>query len=162
MRTVLVAAVAATFVLTACGTDSDDTATDPAGTPSTSATPTPEDPPTVGTYPSFEPDDYAFTLDVSCFCAGAGTPIRVTVVDGEVTEAVYAANGRGVKKGDEADGRMAVTIDEVIDAANDTEAASVEVTWPEGQDYPSSVNVDQDERMADEEIGYGVSDVVVG
>ena len=36
----------------------------------------------------------------------------------------------------------------------------VKVEWPEGQDYPSSVFVDQDERMADEEIGYDVSDVV--
>lgn len=162
MRTALVAVLATTFVLTACGTSADNTAQDPAGTGTPSVSPTPEAPPTVGTYPSFAPTDYSFTLRVQCFCAGAGLPIRVTVADGKVTDAVYARNGRGVHRGDQADGYLAVTIDKVIEAANNTSAASVKVTWPAGQDYPSSVYVDQSEHMADEEIGYAVSDVVVG
>jgi hypothetical protein len=164
MRTALVAALAATVVLTACGSDPGDTATDPAGSasPSASSPGTPEAPPTVGTYPSYEPQDYTFTLSVQCFCAGVGTPIRVTVVGGRVTDAVYAESGRGVRKGDQADARLAVTIDQVVEAANNTKAASVQVRWPDGQDYPSSVFVDQDKHMADEEIGYSVTDVVVG
>jgi hypothetical protein len=152
MRTALVTALAATFVLTACGSGSDESATDPTITTA----------PTVGAYPSYEPEDYAYTLRVQCFCAGAGTPIRVTVVDDEVTDAVYAENGRGVRKGDPADARLAVTIDQVVDAANDTRAASVQVTWPDGQDYPSSVYVDADKRAVDDEFGYAVSDVTVG
>jgi hypothetical protein len=164
MRTAHVAALAAALVLTACGSGSGGTATDPGGSvsPTASSPGTPEASPTVGSYPPYEPQDYAFTLRVQCFCAGVGTPIRVTVVDGEVTDAVYAKNGRGVRKGDPADARLAVTIEQVIEAANDTEAASVQVRWPDGQDYPSSVYVDRDKDMADEEIGYAVSDVTVG
>ena len=164
MRIPTAAAVATVFLLSACGTGSDGAVVDPAPTNPTasSGSPTPEATPTVGSYPSFTPSDYTYTLRVQCFCAGAGTPIRVTVVGGKVTRAVYAESGRGVHRGDPADGRLAVTIAQVIGAANDTGAATVEVTWPAGQDYPSSVSVDQSKQMADEEIGYTVSDVVIG
>ena len=37
----------------------------------------------------------------------------------------------------------------------------MDVTWPEGGDYPTEVYIDRDERMADEEIGYTLSDVKV-
>lgn len=144
--------LAAALVLTACGSEPTPVADDPA--------PTAE--PTTGTYPAFAPADYAYTLSVSCFCVDAGAPVRITVVDGEVTDAVYTKDGRGVDEGTQAPDYRRLTIEEIIAAANDTEAASVEVEWPQGQDYPSSVYVDQDEQMMDEEIGYAVSDVVVG
>lgn len=160
----VLAALTASLVLVGCGAepDEDTVATDPTSSPTPTETPTPTEQPTVGTYPDFEPDDYAYTLVTSCFCPDAGTPVRVTVVAGAAVEAVYLEDGRGVKKGDQAPEYRRITIDEVIEAANDTEAALVKVKWPEGQDYPSSVYVDQDERMADEEVGYLVSDVVVG
>lgn len=158
MRTALVAAVAATVVLSACGSSSGDTAIDPGTEPS--AQPTTQ--PTVGTYPSYEPTDYAYTLRVSCFCADANVPIRVHVAGGEVTSAVYARDGRGHDRGDPADDFRRLTINDVIDAANDTDAYSVQVEWPAAQDHPDSVYVDQDEHMIDEEVGYAVSDVVVG
>lgn len=169
MTRTLLAALAASLVLVGCGSADDDTvATDPTTSPTptqtSTPTPTPEPTadPTVGTYPDFAPEDYSYTLVVSCFCPDAGIPVRVTVVDGAAVEAVYAQRGRGVKKGDPAPDYRRVTIDEVIEAANDTEAETVDVTWPDGQDYPTSVFVDQDKLMADEEVGYSVSDVVVG
>ena len=54
---------------------------------------------------------------------------------------------------------MQVTINDVIDAANDKRADSVTVRWPDGQDYPNSVWVDQDRNMADEERGYTIRNV---
>ena len=36
------------------------------------------------------------------------------------------------------------------------------MVWPEGQDYPSEVSIDQSAQIADEEIGYVISDVEVG
>jgi hypothetical protein len=54
-----------------------------------------------------------------------------------------------------------LTISDVIDAANSTEAARVDVSWPAGQTYPSSVRVDMSKRMVDEEIGYSISNVDV-
>lgn len=162
MRTALVAAVAATVVLSACGSGNGDTAIDPGTEPTPQPTTQPTTQPTVGSYPPYAPTDYAYTLRVSCFCADANVPVRVHVVGGEVTSAVYARDGRGYDKGDPADDFRRLTINDVIDAANDTDAHSVQVEWPAGQDHPDSVYVDQDNHMMDEEVGYAISDVVVG
>lgn len=157
-RLPLAASVAAlSFLLAACGGD-DDVATDPGSGPATTE---PTATPTVGTYPPFEPEDYTYTLVVACFCPGGGTPVDVTVRDGEVVDAVYDGDGRGAEAGTPADEFMWLTINDVIDAANDTEAASVQVEWPTGQDYPTSVHVDEDLNTVDEERGYEISDVVV-
>ncbi len=158
---VLAASLLSTLALSACsGDDGDDTATDPAGS-STEETPTAE--PTVGTYPAFGAEDYAYTLRVSCFCPDAGVPIRITVQDGDVAEAVFATKGPGHRAGDPAPEYSELTIDEIIDVVNAaTEAESVQVDWPEGQDYPSEISIDQSSRIADEEIGYAISRVEVG
>jgi hypothetical protein len=152
-------AAALSFLLAACGGDGDDVATDPGPGPATTE---PTAAPTVGTYPPFEPEDYTYTLVVACFCPGGGSPVDVTVRDGEVVDAVYDGDGRGAEAGTPADEFMWLTVNDVIDAANDTEAASVQVEWPAGQDYPTSVQVDEDLNTIDEERGYEISDVVVG
>jgi hypothetical protein len=166
-----IAALLLSLSLAACGSgdgddDSDVTASDPAPTSTTtpSASPSPTAEPTVGTYPIFEPPSYTFELEISCFCVGAGVPVVVTVVDAEVVGAVYAEDdsGRGgVKKGDPADKSYWLTINDIIDKANDTEADRVEVEWPPGQDYPNRVFVDRHQTMADEEVGYTIANVVV-
>jgi len=154
-------AASLSLFLTGCGGDGSDVASDPGTAPaSIEATPTAD--PTVGTYPSFAPEDYTYTLVVACFCVGGGTPIDVTVRDGEVVDAVYDGDGRGADAGTPADQFMWLTINDVIDEANNTEAASVRVEWPSGQDYPNSVYVDEHLNMVDEERGYQVSQVVVG
>jgi major membrane immunogen (membrane-anchored lipoprotein) len=156
-------ALAASLLLVGCGSDTtadSPTAVDPTPTSTAPGSPTAE--PTVGTYPSYEPEDYTYTLHVACFCAGTESGIRITVEDGEVTEAVYADDGRGVEAGDEVDGHWRLTINDVIDAANNTKAAQVDVHWPADQGYPSKVYVDVSTNIADEEVGYSVSDVTVG
>jgi hypothetical protein len=95
---------------------------------------------------------------------GAGVPIEVTVEDAEVVGAIYGADdtGRGgTKQGDPAEKNFWLTINDVIDKANDTEAARVDVEWPAGQDYPNSVYVDGDKNIADDETGYTITNVVV-
>ncbi len=163
---VLAAVLLATLALSGCsGDDGDDTATDPRSDTSTEGTPTAS--PTVGSYPAFEPQDYAYTLQVSCFCPDAGVPIRVTVQGGDVSEAVFADSGQGKggghKEGDAAPESWELSINDIIDVVNAaTDAESVIVKWPEGQDHPNEVFIDQDSRMADEEIGYVISSVEVG
>jgi Family of unknown function (DUF6174) len=163
--------------LVACGSgdDGDEVASDPAPTsatssptssPTPSATPsaTPTASPTVGTYPEFAPTDYTFQLSVSCFCLGAGAPIVVTVTGGEAVSAVYAQDGGGrgdVKAGDPADQNFWLTINDVIAQANNTDAEKVTVDWPDGQEYPNEVFVDQRKQVADDEIGYTIADVQV-
>jgi hypothetical protein len=164
-RTLAVLAVLAVPLplVAACGSDGgEQTASDPTSQEPTEPTEPPAAPPTVGTYPDFAPEDYTFELATTCFCLDAGAPMRLTVVDDEVTEAVYTRAGRGLPDGTPVPRARWMTIDEVIAAANDTDAEKVEVDWPAGQDYPSSVSVDTSTRIADEEVAYAVSDVVVG
>lgn len=153
---------AATLLLTACG-GGEDVAHDPpiAGGGESESQTGPSESPTVGTYPAFEPTDYTYVLDVLCFCPLVG-PVKVTVEDGVVTSAIVVKGGQGVEKGSDAPDYLHRTINEVIDAANDTEADEVEVVWPEGQDYPTSVSVDHDVDTYDEEQTWTISKVDVG
>ena len=164
-----IAALLLPLSIAACGSgdDGDDVATDPEPTTATSTpTPSPTAEPTVGTYPEFEPTDYTFELTVSCFCMGAGAPIVVTVADAEVVGAVYGVGQSGGRDGDIQEGEPAdkvfwLTINDVIEKANDTKAASVDIDWPAGQDYPNSVYVDGDKQIADDETGYTIAKVEV-
>jgi hypothetical protein len=182
----VLSAFAAVLGLTASGCGSDDTtvASDPAGTPSATATPSatpsataPTASPTPGSLPAYGERDYRYRLTMTCYCPGAGTPIDITVKDGAVTAAAYVVStepsavesmptvGRGA---DPHEGgptpvpqSRQLTIDDIIDAANQP-AAKITLDWPAGQAYPSSVYIDQDQQVADDELGYEISDVVVG
>jgi len=151
------------LTLGACSGDDGEVASDPAPTTSSpSPTSSPSGSPTPSGYPSFEPEDYTYTLAVQCFCAGAGVPVGVTVEDGVVTNAVYLEDdtGRGgTAAGDRADDRFWLTINDIIERAGDEEAARVDVDWPDGQAYPNQVYIDGAEDVADDEIGYVISDV---
>ena len=161
----LLSAAATAFALSALagcsGDDGGDTAEDPATTPSTSDSTEPTDDPTVGTYPEFEPQTYSYVVEQLCFCPIAG-PVKVTVEDGEVTSAVVAKGAPGVEKGSEAPEYLWITINDVIAQANNTEAASVDVEWPDDQEWPSKVAVDKVEMATDDEITYVIRRVSVG
>lgn len=153
-------------LLTGCGDDDDgSTAEDPVTTPSTSDTTSdtagPTDEPTTGTYPEFEPEDYSYVVEQVCFCPISG-PVEVTVEDGEVASAVILKGAPGVEKGSEAPEYLWITINDVIAQANNTEAASVEVEWPDDQAWPSKVAVDKVELATDDEITYLIRRVSEG
>ncbi len=147
--------------LASCG-EGGATATDaPRESPSVSPSASTDVPLTVGTYPEYPNTDYDYTLRVSCYCPNAGEPMRISVRDGEAVSAVFLRGGLEHHAGDPVEGPWAeITLADVIAAANDTEADRVDVTWPSGQDYPTSVWVDRDEMAADEEVGYEVRRVV--
>ncbi len=153
------ATLLALSTLVGCSGDDDGgtTAADPA---SPGGSTPPADTPTTGSYPEFAAQDYTYLLEQVCFCPLTG-PVRVTVQDGEVVEAVVARGGHGIERGTAAPEYLRTTINDVIARANDTEAASVDVVWPDGQDYPSKVAVDQMAKATDDEITYIVRDVRV-
>lgn len=164
---------AATVVLAGCAAGSDAVARDEptpvASTPS----------PTAGAHPAFEATSYAYTLSISCYCPDPG-PVRVVVDHDRVTSATYlgrevgddlgglgeqpvGGKGSGLEQpepGSPADAAYRRTIDDLIGYADDPDAAHVEVDWPTGQAYPSSIYVDRDEQVADEEMTWTISDVV--
>lgn len=143
------------------GGPEDEVARDPAPSTPTLSAPSETAPTTTDGLPDFGPHSYSYTLEVTCYCVDAGTPVRVTVVDDEVSEAVYLRGGPGVRKGATAGEASHLTIDDIIVRAENPDAATVDVDWPDGQDHPTSVYVDLDERMVDEEVGYRISDVEI-
>ena len=166
-RTSLAAAAALlALTLSACGGSAGaDTATDPAGDPTTAtASPTPTAPSTApepGSLPDFPYADYAYTLEQRCFCANIDQRYRITVAGGQVVSVTWATAGDGHQVGDAVPGdlNLSLTIQDVIDQGNDPKAAEVKVDWPAGQLYPTSVYIDHNRRIADEEVTWVISDV---
>ncbi|KRC54825.1 MULTISPECIES: DUF6174 domain-containing protein [unclassified Nocardioides] len=155
VRTLLAPALTAVLALglSACSHEDDATASDPTGT-DPSPTVTDDGAPT---WPTFAPADYTYRLEVMCFCPMTG-PVEVTVADGEV---VSATGLRNPGKGRPAPEFLRLTINDVIAKANDPSVAKADVTWPDGQDHPSRVAIDQIENAVDDEVTYVIRDVRV-
>ena len=160
----LLLAVSLSASLAACGGDADDgqVASDTSPT-SAPAEPTPSGPtiaPEAGSLPDYPYADYSYSLEMRCYCANQDQQYRITVAGGEVSDVTWATEGDGHAVGDPVGDEYArVTIQDVIDKGNDPEAAQVDVEWPAGQDYPTSIYVDQDKMVADEEVTWVISDV---
>ena len=163
LLSVAATAMALTALAGCSGDDDGDTASDPASDPATKSDTTtePTDPPSVGSYPELEATDYTYLLEQVCYCPLTG-PVKVTVEDGEVTSSVITKGGHGMKKGSDAPDYLQLSINDVIARANDTSAADVAVDWPDGQDWPNTVSIDQIANAVDDEVTYVISDVNVG
>ncbi len=147
-------------LLAACGDDEPTEADDPTSeSVSESGSPDPDEPTATTTvtgdaeYPAFGESDYTYVLEQICYCPLTG-PVRVTVEDGEVTEAVTVTRAPGTPKGSDAPDYQRLTIDDIIGFANDPEVASADVTWPDDSDWPTSVAIDHIERAVDDEVTY--------
>lgn len=161
MRILAVACVAVLLAaLVGCGTDEDEAADGTDGGTSSSASTVDGATAEPGDYPHLDAEDYTYVLEMACFCPMT-MPIEVTVEAGEVTSAVAARGGPRVPKGEEVPEAGRLTINDVIDAANDTGADEVVVEWPEGQDWPDRVAIDQIEGARDDEVTYRISDVEI-
>jgi hypothetical protein len=104
--------------------------------------------------------NYSYEMVRRCFCADGGVPLIITVDHGTVTDAVYARPAPGHAAGDQASERwLRLTINDIIDRANDTSPAQVKVRWPLGQKYPSSVSIDLIKNAADDEVQFEIRHV---
>jgi hypothetical protein len=168
MKRLLVSLATTTvLMLSACGGSADDdTATDPDASGGSSApqeSPSPE-PEMIGDYPAYPHADYTYDLEVLCFCPIGGQPIRVTVSDDKVTDAVFTTKSPGIEKGGEAKEEwLRLTIDDVLREAADPAYDEVEVEWPEmgagGADHPDQVAIDRMSNAIDDEVTYVISNV---
>ncbi len=102
-------------------------------------------------------DAYRMTLQRACFCPeDYRGPFDVTVRHGAVDDATF--NGATV------DAERVLTVAALFDLledAYDRNAARVDVTFDDELGYPTSLYIDYDEGIADEEVGYTVADVQV-
>jgi hypothetical protein len=106
------------------------------------------------------PASYSFTWQQGCECTAETTaPIRITVVDNAITDAVYVETQLPVA----ADVRShLLTIDGVfgtIQDAIDHGAYAITVAYDSESGLPSSVGVDYDEHLADEELWLQISNL---
>ena len=104
---------------------------------------------------STEIEDYSFVLRIMCFCAPETTePKTIVVKGGEIT----TVNG---KPYDPEQNWGVVTISDLFDKIENItpqNPAVLNVTYDTKYGFPSSLYIDRDEMIADEEIGYSVSD----
>jgi hypothetical protein len=106
------------------------------------------------------PADYSFTWRQGCECTAETTaPIRITVVGGAITDAVYVETQVAVSAEVRA---HLMTIDgvfaEIQDAINGG-AHAVTVEYDSESGLPASVAVDYDAQIADEELSLQISDL---
>ena len=144
--------------LSACSHENDQRAADPAtgsaGSPGIATTaPESPSPSSTGRYPTFSAPDYVYRLEVLCFCPQVGT-VKVRVRGGKVVDATDG-------KGRQAPEYTRLSINDIIAMANDPQASKVQVTWPQGQDHPTSVAIDRIANATDDEVTYTIKKVRV-
>ncbi len=103
---------------------------------------------------------YRFTWRRSCECSQESTsPIRITVQNGQIIQAVNVETEQAVS----ADTLSSLeTIEGVFDMVEDAyneDAASIHVSYDPTQHFPTTVSIDYDLNIADEEFSLQITDV---
>jgi hypothetical protein len=105
------------------------------------------------------PDAYVYAVQRQCFCGlDYIGPARLTVEDGVVVESVYVDSGLPVP-----DGYDFPTVDgllEILRSAYEREAHEVTVTYDPVSGVPVQAWIDYEEMVADEELGWLVTEEV--
>ncbi|MGB3543075.1 DUF6174 domain-containing protein, partial [Rubrivirga sp.] len=103
-----------------------------------------------------EIESYTMTLQRVCFCMVPDFtgPYDVTVRDGEVTSVVLEGESVDLDRAETVDGLF-----ELLSNAYSSRAESVEVEFDPAYGFPANLSIDYDSMLADEEIGYLVTDM---
>ena len=106
--------------------------------------------------------DYVYEMNWQCFCIREYVaPVITTVIDGSMTGIKFAdANQTGVIPSPERFGAME-RVFEFLQEAIDRDAASITVEFHQQLGYPTSAFVDYDRLLADEEMGFAVTNLEV-
>jgi len=101
---------------------------------------------------------YSFTWQQGCFCPEESIkPIRITVKGGDITKAVYVADGQPVSASVRSGLRTIEGVFDLIQARLDQHVDEVTVTYDAAY-YPTSVFIDISKKAADEELSLHLSD----
>ncbi len=100
--------------------------------------------------------EYQMTLQRMCFCPSPDYtgPFEVTVRDGDVSSVRLGGARVDAERGVSVEALFAL-----IDEAYERGAVEVALSFHPELGYPTSIGIDYDRQMADEEIGYRVSDL---
>lgn len=108
-------------------------------------------------------DDYSFTFQRSCFCRGdAIRPINIEVRDGQVSSARYADTGELIPDDRQTNKQSIYNMNadglfNLVEQGIKGGAERVDVTYDKTFGIPTSIYIDQSTQMADEEMGYTIS-----
>lgn len=106
-------------------------------------------------------ENYSFTLQRNCFCRGdAIRPVNIEVENGKVKSAVFADTGEPLPADVDFN---SLTVDDLfkqIGEAFDSGAEKVDVKYDPTYGYPTSIYIDRSSMIADEEVGFTISNFV--
>ncbi|NNF29701.1 MAG: hypothetical protein HKN73_20930 [Gemmatimonadetes bacterium] len=103
-------------------------------------------------------ESYRYAVERLCFCGLAG-PVRVTVVDGAVTERIFVQSGDPVPA-EQADWYPTVEgLFSILFDAAQRNAHDIEVTYDPDTGVPLDIFIDYEQNVADEELGFQVTEV---
>lgn len=112
---------------------------------------------------SLDIDDYSFTLQRNCFCRGdAIRPVNIEVRDGSVTSARYADTGELIPDDRQYNKQSVYNLNaeglfNLVEQGIQSGAAQVDATYDKQYGLPTSIYIDQSRQIADEEMGYTIS-----
>ena len=96
---------------------------------------------------------YRYTLRRSCFCLPKSTePVSIAVRNGKVTSMVDASNGQPVNREYFAKYDSIAKLFDIVEEAIAKKAHQLSVTYHPTLGYPTQINIDYDQMMADEEL----------
>ena len=97
--------------------------------------------------------NYRYTLRRSCFCLPKSTePVSIAVRNGKVTSMVAVSNGQPVNREDFAKYDSIAKLFNIVEDAIAKKAHQLSVTYHPTLGYPTQINIDYDQMMADEEL----------
>lgn len=112
---------------------------------------------------SLDINDYSFTLQRNCFCRGdAIRPVNIEVRDGSVTSARYADTGELIPDDRQYNKQSVYNLNaeglfNLVEQGIQSGAAQVDATYDKQYGLPTSIYIDQSTQIADEEMGYTIS-----
>ena len=113
------------------------------------------------TWERLRPSSYQYVVERLCFCGlEARGPVRVIVVGDDVSERTYADSGDPVPA---AFGELFPSVDGLFDVLLDAferEAHRIDVTYDPISGVPLDLWIDYLETVADEELGFSVTETV--
>ena len=110
---------------------------------------------------SRNPSDYHFVLERQCYCAGPNR-VRIRVSGGQVTDVVDLESDLPIE--DPEVRRGYPTVAELLSLIDDARRKTVDnltITYHRTLGYPSRIYIDYSYRMADDEVDYRLSEMVV-
>jgi len=107
------------------------------------------------------PSAYEYGLERLCFCGEASRgPIRVTVEAGVVVERVYVRSGEPVPGSLDDLFPVVDGLFDILEDAFEQDAFQIDVTYDPETGVPIDFRIDYAENIADEELGYTVTESV--